>query len=236
MNTRRGLIIGGACLVAAGAAYGLTPRKKFSLLADNTKLASLVPMKVGPWVARDVSDLVAPPTEDSLESKLYGETVERIYENGVNGTQVMMLLAHGATQSNDLMLHRPEVCYPSFGFKLSNNHPVSVPIIDRVAVPCRGLVADAPDRRETIVYWTRMGEYLPLDGTEQRTDRVKLAMQGLVADGVLSRFSIVGEDSNGNFGQLGQFVASLLQTTEAAGRRALIGTDLAAAVGRTLGH
>lgn len=235
MKTRRGLIIGGACLAAAGAAYGLTPRKKFSLLGD-VKLAKLVPNSVGPWTARDVSDLVAPPTEDSLEAKLYGETVERVYENSANGVQVMMLLAHGATQSNDLMVHRPEVCYPAFGFKLSNNHPIAVPIADRVAVPCRGLVADAPDRRETIVYWTRMGEFLPVDGSEQRVDRVRLAMQGLVADGVLSRFSIVGEDFNTNFSQLGQFVASLLQTTQAAGRRALIGTDLAAAMGRTLGR
>lgn len=235
MNTRRSLIVGGACVVAAGAAYGLTPRHKVSLLGD-VKLASLVPTTVGTWKARDVSDLVAPPTDDSLEAKLYGEQVERVYQDDKTGAQVMMLIAHGATQSNDLQLHRPEVCYPSFGFKLSNNHEISMPIAGAVAVPGRALVADGPDRRETIVYWTRMGEYLPVSSREQRVDRVRLAMRGLVADGVLSRFSMVGDDFNANFGALGTFIAALLQTTQSAGRRALIGTALGTALDHSLGH
>lgn len=235
MSTRRSLIIGGGCLAAAGAAYGFTPRRKVSLLGD-VKLASLVPMNVGGWTARDVSDLIAPPTDDSLEAKLYGEQVERVYQDGATGAQVMMLLAHGATQSNDLMVHRPEVCYPAFGFRLSNNHQIDVPIAANVAVPGRMLVADAPDRRETIIYWTRMGNLLPVDESEQRWDRVKLAMKGVVADGVLSRFSMVGDDTAANFTLLAQFVAALLQAAPSAGRRALIGADLGAALDRVAGR
>lgn len=235
MSSRRSFIIGGACLAAAAAAYGLTPRRKVSLLGD-AKLGSLVPMAMAGWTARDVSDLIAPPTDDSLEAKLYGEQVERVYQDAATGVQVMMLLAHGATQSNDLMVHRPEVCYPAFGFKLSNNRRIDMPIAGGVAVPGRALVADAPDRRETIVYWTRMGDLLPIDGSEQRWDRVKLAMKGIVADGVLSRFSIVGDDVNANFATLERFVAALLQATSPEGRRALIGTDLAAALNLAVRH
>ena len=235
MSTRRSLLIGGACVAAAAGAYGLTPRRKVSLLGD-VKLASLVPINAGGWTARDVSDLIAPPTDDSLEAKLYGEQVERVYQEGESGAQVMMLLAHGATQSNDLMVHRPEVCYPAFGFKLSNNHRIDMPIAGNVAIPGRALVADAPDRRETIVYWTRIGELLPIDADEQRLDRVKLAMKGIVADGVLSRFSIVGDDTAANFTVLGRFVSALLQAAPPAGRRALIGTDLGAALDRFTGH
>ena len=229
MNNRRSLLIGGACLAAAGAAYALTPRKRYSLLGDAT-LSSLIPMTFGAWTGRDVSDLVAPPTEGSLETKLYQETVERTYRHQESGADVMMLLAHGGTQSNDLQLHRPEVCYPAFGFRLSESHAVSVLIKPQVAIPGRSLLAESQGRREAILYWTRLGEYLPVDGAEQRVDRVKLAMQGLVADGVLSRFSMIGEDATASKVLLRSFVVDLVLAASHAGRRALIGSALADAL------
>jgi EpsI family protein len=229
MNSRRSLLIGGACLAAAAAAYALTPRRRYSLLGD-AKLSSLIPMKFGAWSGRDVSDLVAPPTEGSLETRLYQETVERNYQHRDSGAEVMMLLAHGGTQSNDLQLHRPEVCYPAFGFRLSESHAVSVTVKPQVEIPGRSLVAETQGRREAIFYWTRLGEYLPVDGAEQRVDRVKLAMQGLVADGVLSRFSMIGEDAAANKTLLSGFVAELVLATSYAGRRALIGSALADAL------
>jgi EpsI family protein len=230
MTSRRSLLIGGACLAAAGAAYALTPRRRYSLVGDAT-LSSLVPMSFGPWSGRDVSDLVAPPAEGSLEARLYQETVERIYRHETTGAEVMMLLAHGGAQTNDLQLHRPEVCYPAFGFRLSASGPFEVPLTQRLAVPSRHLIAQAGDRREAILYWTRLGEYLPVDGAEQRVDRVRLAMQGLVADGVLSRFSIIGQDAETNTGVLSGFASGLLRASSHAGRRALIGSALANALG-----
>ena len=59
---------------------------------------------------------VAPETPDSLAARLYGETVGRIYRQQSTGDQVIMLMAHGDVESNELQLHRPEVCYPAFGF------------------------------------------------------------------------------------------------------------------------
>jgi EpsI family protein len=226
MNSRRAFIIGGACLGAAGAAYALTPRRRYSLVGDVT-LSSLVPISFGPWAGRDASDLVAPPSEGSLEARLYQETVERVYQHQATGAQVMMLLAHGAAQTNELQLHRPEVCYPAFGFRLSGSRVLEIPVTSRVAVPSRRLIADAPQRRESIVYWTRLGDYLPVDGSQQRVDRVKLAMQGLIADGVLSRVSMIGENAEANTAVLSRFVSDLLLAASDSGRRALIGSALA---------
>ena len=226
MNSRRAFIIGGACLGAAGAAYALTPRQHYSLVGDVT-LSSLVPMTFGSWAGRDSSDLVAPPAEGSLEARLYQETVERTYQNKDTGAEVMVLLAHGAAQTNSLQLHRPEVCYPAFGFRLSGSRVLPIPVTSRATVPSRRLIADAPQRRETIVYWTRLGDYLPVNGSEQRIDRVKIAMRGLVADGVLSRFSMIGQNAEANTTVLARFVSDLLLASSHSGRRALIGSTLA---------
>jgi len=226
MNGRRAFLIGGACLGAAGAAYALTPRQHYTLVGDVT-LSSLVPTRFGSWAGRDASDLVAPPAEGSLEARLYQETVERVYQHQTTGAEVMMLLAHGAAQTNSLQLHRPEVCYPAFGFRLSGSRVLAIPVTSRVTVPSRRLIADAPQRRESIVYWTRLGEYLPVDGSQQRIDRVKIAMHGLVADGVLSRFSMIGENAETNTAVLARFVSELLLAASHAGRRALIGSALA---------
>ena len=77
-----------------------------SLLGDD-KLADVVPRRFGAWTSHDVSDLVAPKTEDSLSARLYSQTVGRTYLNTETGAEVMALIAHGDTQSNSLQLHRP---------------------------------------------------------------------------------------------------------------------------------
>ena len=117
MISRRELFLAGACAIGAGAAYALVPRRHVSLLGA-ASVASIVPRMIPGWTSRDVTDLVAPKIENSLAARLYGETVGRVYQNPTTGAEIMMLLAHGDTQSDDLQLHRPEVCYPAFGFAI----------------------------------------------------------------------------------------------------------------------
>jgi EpsI family protein len=225
MIDRRDLLIGGTCLTAAGAAYGLKPRRRVSL-QGSAKLEQFIPRRFPGWVSRDVSDLVAPKTEDSLAAKLYGETVGRVYTPDSGAAEIMMLLAHGDTQSNDLQLHRPEVCYPAFGFSISHSQRIELPLPGGVTLPARSLVATAPGRQENIIYWSRLGEYLPTDGAQQRLDRLKTAMQGFVADGLLARFSVLGSDSGVAFNTLAQFIGSLIQAVPARQRLSLVGTSI----------
>ena len=190
MIARRDLLIMVGCFAGAGAAFSLRPRRRVSLLGQKIWMHSAAECRT--WSARDVGDLIAPPASESLEARLYGQTVERVYQDSSTGAEIMMLIAYGDTQTNDLQLHRPEVCYPAFGFQISGNVPVSLSVRDGVEIPARQLVADAPGRRETIIYWTRLGEFMPADGTEQRLDRLKTAMDGYIADGILARFSALG--------------------------------------------
>ena len=229
MTSRRDLLLGGACAAAAAAAYELVPRRHVTLLHGET-LASIVPRTLPGWTSRDVTDLVAPKIEGSLASRLYGETVGRVYQNAASGGEVMMLLAHGDTQSDDLQLHRPEVCYPAFGFAINDNHPIEIPFGSGVTLPSRSLVATAPERREVIVYWSRLGEYLPLDHKQQQIDRLKTAMAGVVADGLLARFSMVGLEPPAARALMLRFIPELVLAVTASKRAALVGSVRAAAL------
>lgn len=77
MTSRRDFILGAACVLSAGAALALKPRRKVSLLPPGKKLSGILPQGFGRWASRDVSDLYAPQTPDSLLAQLYGETVGR---------------------------------------------------------------------------------------------------------------------------------------------------------------
>jgi len=229
MIARRDVIMGSACAIAAGAAYALKPSRRVSLLEQAT-VDEIVPRQVGKWTARDVGNLVAPVSLNSLEAKLYGEVVERVYRDASSQSEIMMLMAHGDTQTNDLQLHRPEVCYPAFGFEILTNLPAQLKLPAAQAIPVRRIIAEVPGRRETILYWTRLGEFMPIDGAEQRFDRLKTAMEGYIVDGLLARFSSVGPDSQSLFAALEQFVPALISAVPADKRSALIGTPRAQAI------
>ncbi|MDB5453593.1 MAG: hypothetical protein JWO33_2171 [Caulobacteraceae bacterium] len=226
MTNRRDILIGAACLAGAGAAFALTPRKKLTLLTGGT-LEEAIPRTPPGWTSRDVSDLVQPKEEGSLMARLYNQTVGRVYRHTDTGVELMMLAAYGKTQSNDLMLHRPETCYPASGFRITSNVEARLPMPGGGVLPARRLVADAPGRRESIFYWSRLGENLPVSNREQRVDRVRQAMSGYVTDGLLMRISGLGAEPERVFAQLESFVPVLLQATPPQSRPALVGSQLA---------
>ena len=222
---RRDLLIGGACLAAAGAGYALKPRKRLVLLTD-AKMADVLPLTFGGWSAENSDGLVQPKSEDSLAATLYSEMVGRIYHEASTGAAVMMLVAYGDTQSDLLQLHRPETCYPALGFNLVSSKAAKLPLPGGPALPIREVVAAAQGRQENIIYWTRMGEYLPDGGKEQRKVRLQNAMAGYVPDGVLIRFSVIGDDTGSAFA----LIPALLKAVPSAKRKALIGTELSKAM------
>jgi EpsI family protein len=225
VTTRREILLGAACMATAGAAYALTPRRRVSLLGKR-QMIQIVPHAFDGWTSRDVSDLVA-PQEDSLASRLYGQTVGRVYTNPAGGPDVMMLMAHGDTQNDDLQLHRPEICYPFFGYAITQDTVADLALAGPVSLPCRQLVAQAPDREESILYWSRLGEFLPLDRRQQQLDRLRTAMHGDVADGVLSRMSIAGASPEQAFSVLQDFIPRLVKAISPRDRAVVIGSERA---------
>ena len=232
MIGRRDLLLGVLCVGAAAAGTALKPRREVRILKSG-KLADVVPKAFGDWKSEDVGDPYAINGEGTLSAKLYNELVVRQYVNLKTGSRVTMLLAYGGRQSDELQLHRPEVCYPAFGFNVTRNEPYALPITAKISVPARRLAAEADGRIESIVYWSRMGELLPQDGGEQRSARLKIAMQGIIPDGLLSRFSMTGVDPKQDWLVIGGFVAELIAAIAPARRNTLIGSERANALLKT---
>jgi EpsI family protein len=226
MIARRDLLIGAACLAGAAGGAALKPRHEVKLLQKG-KVADLVPAAFGGWTSEDVGDPYAVNGKGTLSAKLYNELVVRQYVNQAAQAGILMLLAYGGIQSDELQLHRPEVCYPAFGYSLVRNEPLALPIAPGVTLPARRLAAEQDDRRESIIYWSRMGELLPQSAAQQRAARLQIGMSGIVPDGLLCRFSMSGENVEQNWKTIDAFVVELLAAIAPGKRNVLIGDERA---------
>ena len=228
MISRRNLLIGASCVAAAGTAWQLKPQRKLSLLGKR-KMEAIIPRAMEGWTSASSDGFVKPKLQ-GLAATLYSEIVERSFISPDDGADVMLLVAYGGTQGDVVQLHRPEVCYPALGFAIQSKKVGSVSVSNLASVPAVRIVATAGERTENIVYWTRLGEDLPTNATEQRRILLKDAMAGFVPDGVLVRASIVNSDPDAAFKALDRFVPSLLAAVNPGDRPALIGTKRAKAI------
>jgi EpsI family protein len=224
MIARRDLIIGAACVAAAAGANALKPHRLAPLLKTGS-LADIVPAAFGDWRSDDIGDPLAINGPGTLSARLYNQLVTRVYRSSAAATEIMVLLAYGGQQTDELQLHRPEICYPAFGFTLVRNEPIDLPVAATVNIPARRLIAEGEDHRESIIYWSRIGEYLPASGGQQRKDRLEIALQGIIPDGLLSRFSTVTEDPKQAWQALELFIPALLGAVQPQYRKVLVGTS-----------
>lgn len=224
MFNRRDLLIGAGCFAAAAASLGLKPHRRMDLLGT-AKLDTLLPRAFGAWKQEDTSALIAPPREGSLEDKLYNQVVSRVFSRA-DGTTVMLLIAHGAAQTDLLQLHRPEICYPFFGFTVEQSHAQEIPVAPALQIPGRALTASSFNRTEQILYWTRLGEHLPQNGNEQLLARLKSQIDGWIVDGVLVRISTVDTDADRGLAANVDFVREFVSTLGDTALRALLGTQM----------
>ncbi len=229
MVRRRDVLLGVPLLLAAGGALALTPRRTLDLLGDGD-LEKLIPKDIGPWTVTPSNAMILPEsTEGSLADRLYSQTVSRLYLAD-SEIPVMLVIAYGSTQSDQLQLHRPEVCYRAFGFEVTGSRAVQIPVAPPRMLPARELVASTNERTEPILYWTRIGDHLPASSREQRIMKLRSEIAGYVADGVLVRMSTVGEPDPQKFAALERFARMMLDATDPAGLPALVGRPLAAAI------
>jgi EpsI family protein len=226
---RRDFLIGAGLIGVAGAAQALVPRTKISLLG-NRKLDAMIPHKLPGFDSLNGGGVIAPAPKGSLADRLYSQTVQRLFQTP-EGDVVMLLIAYGGTQSDQLQLHRPESCYPAVGFSIYDGGDRQIALGGDADVPVRRLSARLDQRVEQIWYWTRVGEYLPLNGGEQRTVRFRNALAGIVADGVLVRISTLTLDEARGDAVNEAFARAMIAGIGPEGRRVLLGTRFAAAGG-----
>lgn len=185
--SRRQTLIGGAFLAAAVAGLALRPHRMENLLG-RAKLDDLVPRRIGPWRFDTVSGLVLPPA-DQMRDSLYSQLLTRTYVRDGGSDAVMLLIAYSGAQDGTVQVHRPEVCYPASGYRLTRLEPHTVPIAPGVAVPARAIAAETDVRREQLIYWTRLGGHFPTRWADQHLAVAEENFAGVIPDGVLVRVS-----------------------------------------------
>jgi EpsI family protein len=219
--SRRDLLVGGAALLAAGTAWARMPDKPI-LMIGKDQLDRIVPLRIGPWTYASASGLVLPPP-DQLARLLYDQQVARTY-SAPQAPDVMLLMAYGSSQGGMLQIHRPEICYPASGFSLSETQVTTIGTHEGHQIAARSFIGKSDTRVEHVLYWTRIGDYLPTSWTAQRLAVVRANLEGRIPDGLLVRLSTnVGDPEQAEV-LLKTFAADMLGAMPPARQRMLIGS------------
>lgn len=188
--SRRHMLMGAAMIGVSGLAFARKPVRRYPAI-ENKKFEALFPAKFGDWATVPASELVMPP-ESELANKLYEHITTRTYANP-RGDVVMFLVAYSSRQIDDVQVHRPEVCYEVSGFEIAANDEHALKLTDKVTIPARAVLARRQMRDETILYWTRVGDYYPGAWSAQRWAMLTANLEGFYPDGILVRASMVNE-------------------------------------------
>lgn len=222
--SRRDLLVGGTCLGVAALTYARMPRRKLASIPPG-KLQTLAPDRIGEWIFETSSGIVLPPP-DEAGRVLYDQQVTRAYISE-RTAPVMLVMAYGNTQGGMLQVHRPEICYPASGFRLTETVTGILKLASGHDVAVRSFTATSDTRTEQVMYWTRIGNALPTSWTGQRIAIMESNLSGLVPDGLLVRISTIGEAGAEGRAVLEGFARALLAAVGPTGRRQLLGASVA---------
>jgi EpsI family protein len=216
------LTLGALMVSSAAVTKVVTPSVKMADAQGRFSLAQMVPQSFGDW-REDTSIIplqVDPATQAKLD-KIYNQTLARTYINGA-GQRIMLSIAYGGDQGDNMGVHKPEVCYTAQGFDVSGAKTGSIPTAFG-ALPVKRLYAVAGARNEPITYWITVGRKATLPGMQQRLQELRYGLTGKVPDGMLVRVSSIGADTAVAYSLQESFIKSLLQSMDEASRVRLIG-------------
>lgn len=218
--SRRHMLMGGALCGVAALAYARLPKPDVLPLKTGA-LDAMVPDRIGAWTFETTSGLVVPPA-DALSDRLYDEVMTRVYV-GENVPSVMFLIAYSSSQTGLLQVHRPEVCYPVGGYRLSATRIEPMQIDAQHSLPIRTFTAESPTRTEQVLYWTRVGDAMPTNWMWQRIAVAEANLKGVIPDGILVRASVIMNDAEEAAPFLTRFIRDLDRSLAPPGRKLLFG-------------
>lgn len=222
-------ILGAVMLATAAAVRLLQPEP---VVADPPLLlAQTVPTAFGDW--REVSSLAeqvdpARGADEPSMDRPYDDVLMRTYANS-RGDVVLLTLAYGRNQRQEVKIHRPDVCYTAQGFQLVSRSPVTFPVTGEAGRPVAGMrmLVRAPGRTEAVSYWIRIGEVFTDNAWAIRYHIFQQGLAGRAVDGMLVRASQIlpGTDaaSPERYRLQERFLADLVRALPDAVRHQLTG-------------
>lgn len=216
------LMIGLAMLSAVGLTYALTPKAKVADQESRLNLETMIPQQFGDWkVDETIVPLQVSPDVQAALNKVYNQTLSRTYVNS-RDERIMLSIAYGTDQSDNVQVHLPEGCYRGQGFAVSNKTESMMQTLFG-KIPVAKLIATKEARYEPITYWVVVGGQVARDNWEMKKAKLKFALKGEVADGLLVRVSSVGLDAQRGYEIQREFSEAMLKALTPEQRARMIG-------------
>jgi EpsI family protein len=211
-------------VAAALLAIVLTPTRLTAATAPKIDLETMIPRQFGDWHQLQELDVIAVnPEVQATIKKIYQQTLSRTYINS-NGQQIMLALAYGDNQSDNLQVHKPEQCYPAQGFEILHSVMGSLHLVrNKKDIPVKFLVAKQGARVEPITYWITVGNEVAVNGWKWKLAQLKYGLTGKVPDGMLVRVSSVSIDEKLSFSIQQNFINAMLDSMRLEDKTHLIG-------------
>lgn len=211
-----------AIAASAGVAQALKPTRMMAHPDNAFKIEQHIPKSFGKWASLPGVHLIE-PVQDSLSKILYSQEVVRGYTDP-QGHMVMMLIAYGEDQSEQLQMHRPEVCYAADGFRVSPTTDMKLSYADDMpALSVRTLITQREDRIEPITYWMRVGYDISEKLLERQRLKIEYGLRGYIPDGALIRVSTINIPAQQSFEIQKEFIQDLIRSVDPETRTFLIG-------------
>ena len=221
-NLLRNAVVLVLMVAASGLAMALRPTERIADRIGQIELDRIVPKEFSGWRDEPIrtTQIVDPQQQETID-KIYAQTLTRTYVNA-EGKRIMLSLAYGANQSDDVALHHPEVCYPSQGFALlSENKGVLQTTVGPIRV--KRLMTQLGQRMEPVTYWTMLGDRVVQGGFETKLVQLEYSFKGLIPDGLLFRVSSISADSEAGYALQQEFVRALIASLPEKDRQRLAG-------------
>jgi len=210
-------------LVMCGAAFAASAIRPTPPPPAPNFLEAMVPTAFGEWQVVQEAAQVANPEIEALLSRIYPETLSRTYVDK-SGYKIMLSIARSANQIGIQQAHRPEICYPSQGFKLQGEKKAGVPLTTPYgSIMASQMTATIGSRVEPITYWLTMGDEVVDDQWDKRIAQLRAYWTGENPGGLLFRVSSIDGDSKNAFAMQQKFVADMMKSVTAEARSRLAG-------------
>lgn len=185
-------------------------------------LHTLFPERFGDWRVDELSRaFVRAPNRDGRAYGLYDQLLERTFVRP-DGQRIMLSAAYGREQSAGLQMHRPEICYRSGGYTISDMQAATLALRGR-AISATRLMARLPGRPEPITYWTLMGGAVVADAVGIRRSRLAAVLHHQILDGLLVRISSIDDDPARAHALQARFADEIVAAIAPADRDKVIG-------------
>ncbi len=124
----------------------------------------------------------------------YDSVLMETFQNNISEQTIMLAIAYGANQQQEIKIHRPELCYPAQGFEVKELSDLAYEVkLNSGAYHFKltKLLSQSKQRKELTLYWIRIGDIISSNPWEIRWNILKGGLSKNIPDGILVRTSQV---------------------------------------------